>query len=67
MKPDKEHIRHCLLFSPKEVLLMHRIICETYRENVIIIRMCANWLNRFKNGNFDIRHKKFWMPCNYGR
>jgi len=46
---------------------MHRIICETYRENVIIIRMCANWFNRFKNGNFDIRHKKFRMPCKYKR
>jgi len=29
--------------------------------------MCANWFNRFKNGNFDIRHRTFRMPSNYGK
>jgi len=50
MKSDKELICHCLLFVfiKREVLLMHKIIYETYKiyetynENVIVIRTFAN-------------------------
>jgi len=37
MEPDKEHIRHCLLFcfyQKKSADDVHRIIRETYDENV---------------------------------
>jgi len=37
MEPDKEHIRHYLLFcfhQKKSAADAHRIICETYDENV---------------------------------
>jgi len=43
MKPDKEHIRHCFLFrfhQNKSAAYAHRIICQTYGENVIAIRKC---------------------------
>jgi len=61
MEPDKEHIRHCLLFcfhQKKSAADAHRIICETYGENVVAIRTCANWFKRFKNGDFDISDKE---------
>jgi len=37
---------------------MHKIICETYGENVKAIRTCANWYKRFKNDDFDISDKE---------
>jgi len=40
------------------MLLMHKIICETYGENVKAIRTCANWYKWFKNGDFDINYKE---------
>jgi len=61
MESNKEHIRHCLLFcfhQKKNAADAHRIICETYDENVIAIRTCANWFKRFKNGDFDISDKE---------
>jgi len=45
MEPDKEHICHCLLFrfyQKKSAADAHRIICETYDENVIAIKTSAN-------------------------
>jgi len=76
MKSDKEHIRHCFLFcfdQKKNDTDIHRIICETYGENIIAIRMCANWFKRFKNGDFDISHitknaphaLQLWKRTNY--
>jgi len=43
MEQDKEHVRYCLLFcfhQKKSAADAHRIIYETYDENIIIIRMC---------------------------
>jgi len=71
MKLDKEHICHCLLFyfQKKSVADAHRIICETYSENVIAIRTCANW---FINNDFDINDKgrfalQLWKKSNCGK
>jgi len=61
MEPNKEHIRDYLLFcfhQKKSVADAHRIICETYDENVIAIKTCMNWFERFKNGDFDISDKE---------
>jgi len=47
MEPDKEHIRHCLLFcflQKKSAVDAHGIICKTYGKNVMAIRTYANWL-----------------------
>jgi len=52
MEPDKEHIRYCLLLyfhQKKSASDIHRVVCETYDENVIAIRTCANWFKQFKN------------------
>jgi len=38
MEPDKEHIRHCLLFcfyQKKNAADAHRNIYETYDENIV--------------------------------
>lgn len=61
MKPDTEHIRHYFLFcfhQKKSAADSHRIICETYGENIIDVRTCANWFKRFKSGDFDISDKE---------
>jgi len=46
-----------VLFSPKKSTAnAHRIICETYGENVIAIRTNVRIdLNDLKNDNFDIK------------
>jgi len=67
MESDKKHIHHCLLFcfhQKKSATDAHRIICETYDENIIAIS--ENWFKRFEN-NFDIKQRTLRMPCNYGR
>jgi len=51
LKMKSEHIRHCLLFclhQKKSAADAHRFIYETYSENVVAIRTCANCLNDFK-------------------
>jgi len=62
MEPEaKEDICHCFLFrfhQKKSVADAHRIICETYDENVIAIRTSASKFKQFKNSNFDISDKK---------
>jgi len=68
MKLVKEPIRHCLLFcfhQKKSAANAHRIIWQTYGENIIIIRTCANYFKRFKNDDFDINDKK--RSCSCGR
>jgi len=42
---DKEHFCHCFLFcfQKNSAVDTHKIICETYGENVIVTRTCANW------------------------
>jgi len=76
MELDKEHIRHYLLFcfhQKKNTTGAHRIICETYGENVIAIRTCANWFKRFKNSNFVISDAtlrnclQLWKRTNCGK
>jgi len=36
-------------YQKKSTADAHRIIYDTYGENVIVIRICANWFKRFKN------------------
>jgi len=57
-EPDKEYIRHYILScfrQKKSAADAHRIICETYDENV---RTCANSFKRFENDDFDINDKE---------
>jgi len=46
IKNRVRNIRHCLLFyfhQKKSAADAHRIICETYDENIIAIKTCRNW------------------------
>jgi len=57
MELIKEHIRHCLLFcchQKKNTIDAYGIIYETYGENVIAIRTCANWFKQFKNISISV-------------
>jgi len=64
MESDKKCIRHCLLFSKKSAADAHKIICETYNENIITIRTCEKWLKRFKNSDFNSNNKeRFERPA----
>jgi len=50
MEPDKEHVRHYLLFcfhQKEKAADACRIICETYGEKVIVIKMRID-LNNLK-------------------
>jgi len=42
MKSNKEHICLLFVFIKREAADAHKIIYETYNENVIVIRTCAN-------------------------
>jgi len=45
MELNKEYIRYCLLFcfhQKKNTADAHKIICETYDKNVIVIKMYGN-------------------------
>jgi len=52
VEPNKEHILPFVLFLLKKSAA-HRIICETYGENAIVIRTCAKWFKRFENGDIS--------------
>jgi len=58
IKNDKKHIRHFCFYQKKSAADAHKNIYETYDENVIVIRRCANWFKRFKIGDFDISDKE---------
>jgi len=59
-----------LFLQKKSTADAHRIICEKYDENVIVIRTCANWFKQFKNRRFniDINDKeRSGRACSYER
>jgi len=45
-------------FQEKSIADAHRIICETYGENVVAIKTCANCFKRLKNDDFDVSDKQ---------
>jgi len=72
-EPDKKYIRLYVLscfHQKKSSAGAHRIICETYSENV---RTCANWFKWFENDDFDINDKEcfgrlqLWKRTNCGK
>jgi len=75
MESVKEHICYCLLFcfQKKSAADAHRIICETYSENVIALEWIRISLNDFvKNGDFDINNRdrsalQLWKRTNCGK
>ena len=60
-KPDKEHLRNALLFlfnQKKNASESHRILVETYGEDVPTQDACLRWFRRFKCGDFDLKDKE---------
>ena len=37
---------------------VHRLLSETYGEAALSERSCREWFQKFKNGEFDIKHKE---------
>ena len=59
-KPNKEHVRHVLLFlfnQKENASESRRILVETYGDNVLTQVTCVRWFRRFKSGNFDLKDK----------
>lgn len=60
-EPNKEHLRHVLLFlfnQKKNASESHRILVETYGDNVPTQDTCVRWFKRFKIGDFDLKDKE---------
>jgi histone-lysine N-methyltransferase SETMAR len=56
MEPDKNHIRHIMLYffhRKKSAAEAARKICKTY-PNAISERQCQEWFKRFREGDFDL-------------
>jgi len=57
-----------LFLLKKSATETHRIICEMYGENVIVIRICANWFKRWfryqwqrrSSGRFAVEEDDLW-------
>ena len=59
-KPNKEHVRHVLLFlfyQKKSASESHHILVETYGDNVLTQNACVRWFRRVKSGDFDLKDK----------
>ena len=59
-KPNKEHVRHVLLFlfnQKKNASESRRILVKTYGDNVLTHDACARWFRRFKSGDFGLKDK----------
>lgn len=60
-KPNKEHLRHVLLFlfnQKKNANGSHRILVETYGDDVLMQDACVRWFRRFESGDFDLKDKE---------
>ncbi|KAL6253713.1 hypothetical protein P5V15_015528 [Pogonomyrmex californicus] len=54
--PEKEHLRHALLFNQKKKAVeSHRLLVETYGEHAPSIRTCETWFRQFKSGDFNVK------------
>ncbi|GFW78807.1 mariner Mos1 transposase [Trichonephila clavipes] len=56
-EPNSRHLREVLIFCfnmKKSAAEAHRMLSNTYGEAAISERMCREWFQRFKNGDFDV-------------
>ena len=52
------HLREVLIFCfnmKKSAAEAHRMLSNTYGKAAISERMCREWFQRFKNGDFDVQ------------
>ena len=60
-EPNKRHLRELLndfLNLKKSAAEAHRLLVETYGEAALSERSSREWLQKFKNGEFDIEDKE---------
>ncbi|GFT12450.1 mariner Mos1 transposase [Trichonephila clavipes] len=56
-EPNSRHLWEVLIFCfnmKKSAAEAHRMLSNTYGEAAIIERMCREWFQRFKNGDFGV-------------
>ena len=61
MERDKLFFRGILLFlfdSNKTAAEAHKMLFDTYGEQVPSERSCRHWFQRFNNGDFDLKDKE---------
>ena len=59
-EPNKRHLRKLLIYFfnlKQSAAVAHRLLVETYGEAALSERSYREWLQRFKNGEFDIGDK----------
>jgi len=57
----KRHLRELLIYSfnlKKSATKAHRLLVETYGDAAISERSCHEWLQKFKNSEFDVKDKE---------
>ena len=60
-EPNSHHLREVLIFCfnmKKSTAETHRMLSNTYGEADISERMCHEWFQRFKNGDFDVEDRQ---------
>ena len=74
-EPNKRHLWELLIYFlnlKKSAAEAHRLLVEAYGEAALRERGCHEWLQKFKNGEFDIEHKersgrpKLYEDCGIG-
>lgn len=57
----KQHLREVLLyhfFTKRTAAAAHRLLVECYGQHALSRTQCAEWFQRFKNGDFDVGDKE---------
>ena len=60
-EPNKRHLREVLIYFfnlKKSAAEAHRLLAEKYGKAALSERSCREWLQNFKNGEFDIQDKE---------
>ena len=59
-EPNSRHLREVLIFCfnmKKSAAEAHRMLSNTYGKAAISERTCREWLQRFKNGDFNVEDR----------
>jgi len=58
---NKRHLRELLIYSfnlKKSATKAHRLLVEAYDDAATSERSCHEWLQKFKNSEFDVKDKE---------
>ena len=59
-EPSKRHLREILVYFfnlKKFAAEAHQLLVEAYGECALSVRTCREWIQKFKNGDFDVEDK----------